>query len=301
MKNPHPFDHIALVYNPISTGNAAAIARTLAKNINELSLDSRSTLTPTKHAGHGIQLAKSITLRYKRPLIISVSGDGGYNEIINGVMQARSKKPTVSPVVAVAAAGNANDHKRVIRGDTPLIDLVKANQPKSLDLLFAEVKNEKKSFSRYAHSYIGLGLTPYVALELNRHKLSGFTDIWLAIKTFMRYRPFRIEYEGKKRKSDSLIFANIPEMAKVLTLNDKTAVSDSKFEVIEFSHTNKLSLLMMMVVSAVRGLKDQLQYSEFSFKTFDSQPMQLDGEVETLPGNSSVTIKNVPKVIESLY
>jgi len=62
---------------------------------------------PTEHAGHATQLSRSAA-DSGRPLVVSVGGDGGYNEVVNGVMQAGNDQAST----AVLAAGNANDHRR---------------------------------------------------------------------------------------------------------------------------------------------------------------------------------------------
>ena len=64
------------------------------------------------------------------PLIVSVSGDGGYNEVVNGVMDAGNDRA----VCAVRAAGNANDHRRVTR-EQPLADAIVAGDVRRIDLL----------------------------------------------------------------------------------------------------------------------------------------------------------------------
>lgn len=296
------FDHIALIYNPISTGDAPSMAKKLAKEISDhpkISVD--ATLTPTEYAGHAMELAESIAKKYKRPLIISVSGDGGYNEVVNGVMKAKERNKRLKPVVVVAGAGNANDHRRVMRRDKSLVPLIATGEIKSLDLIKLDIKGNKYSVSRYAHSYVGFGITPEVAVELNKHDLNIIQEIRIVIKAFLRYRPFTVEYDGKRREVDSLIFANINEMAKVLKLHHKRNVSDDKFEVVEFPHRNKFYLLYMMVVAAFKGLRDQPQYKSYSFKTFDSHPVQLDGEVEKMPKRANVTITSVAKAIDTLY
>lgn len=65
------------------------------------------SLMPTEHAGHATQLSRSAA-DSGRPLVVSVGGDGGYNEVVNGVMQAGNDQAST----AVLAAGNANDHRR---------------------------------------------------------------------------------------------------------------------------------------------------------------------------------------------
>lgn len=278
------------------------MAKKIAEQIsNHPKIPIDATLTPTKHAGHAIELAETISTQYKRPLIISVSGDGGYNEVVNGAMKAKEKNPKLAPVVAVAGAGNANDHRRVMRGEQTLVPLVAAANIKPLDLIVIHVKGLRSSLTRYAHSYIGFGITPEVAVELNKHSLNTLQEIRIVIKAFLRYKPFTVEYRGVRREVDSLIFANINEMAKVLKLHQRRNVTDNQFEVIEFPHRNKVYLLYLMIVAAFKGLRDQPQYESYAFKTFDSHPVQLDGEVEKMPKRASITITSVPKAIDSLY
>lgn len=297
------FDHISLIYNPNSTGDAPQIAKELSKKIlkNKI-ITVKPTLTPTKYAGHAMELAKKISTKHKRPLIISISGDGGYNEIVNGAMQAKEKSSAARPVVVVVGAGNANDHKRVMRGDdNPLVPLIAKANAKPIDLIKIDIVGAGFKLSRYAHSYIGLGITPEVAVELNKNDLDIFQEIRIVVKSFLKYRPFTVEYEGKKREVDSLIFANINEMAKVLKLNHKRNITDDQFEVIEFPHRNKFYLLYMMMLAAFKGLRHQPQYSSYSFKTFDSHPLQLDGEIEKMPKRADVTVSSIAAAIESLY
>lgn len=270
---------------------------------NSKTIGITSTLTPTKRARHAIELAQKISLSYKQPLIVSVSGDGGYNEVINGVMIAKSHSDSVLTVVAVMGAGNANDHRRVVRdADTSLYSLIKQAKPKPLDLLKMDVSAKSSDdITRYAHSYIGFGISPYVAVELNRHELNFFQELKIIVRSFMKYEPFVIEYNGKKRTLDSLLFANINEMGKVLKLHQKKNIHDGKFELIEFRHAGKLKLLAIMALAAIRGLRDQSHHKSYSFNTVAAHPVQLDGEVVKIPNNASVTIRSINNAIESLY
>ncbi len=64
-------------------------------------------LVPTEHAAHATELSRTAA-GAGSPLVVSVSGDGGYNEVVNGVRQAGNERAAS----AVLAAGNANDHRR---------------------------------------------------------------------------------------------------------------------------------------------------------------------------------------------
>ena len=68
--------------------------------------------------------------RTGRPLLVSVSGDGGYNEVVDGTMQAGND----AAVCAVLPAGNANDHRRATR-EQPLADAIVTGSVTRIDLL----------------------------------------------------------------------------------------------------------------------------------------------------------------------
>lgn len=296
------FDHIAIIYNPNSTGNAPQMAERLARQIdtNRKSIGIEATLTPTKRARHAIDIAKKIGTTYKRPLIISVSGDGGYNEVVNGVMQAKTESRTAQPVVAVIAAGNANDHRRVMR-DEPLIDLIKIGKVRSFDLIRLEAKAKGFSLSRYAHSYIGFGITPEVGNELNKRSKSLWSEIRMILKTYHTYAPFRVQRNGSVQVLDNLLFANINEMAKIIKLDDKNTVQDGKFEVIELPHRSKLHMLGTLLRAAIFGFSKPPSFQTYSLKTIDPLPIQLDGEIEKLPRQCEITVTSSHQAIDSLF
>lgn len=292
------YDHIALIFNPNSTGDAPATAEKLRQDLK--SLGREATMTPTMHAGHAEELAYAITKKYRRPLIISVSGDGGYHEVINGAMRAKIERGELKPVVAVAAAGNANDHRRVVRAK-PLAAVIAEHQPTPIDLLKLTVKTRDKRLERYAHSYIGFGVTPAIAVELNRHSLSRRKELEIILRSFWKYKKFIVEHDNKQRSLDSLIFANINEMAKVIKLHDTLNLRDGQFEVIEFAHSGRLKLLAKLIRAVFWGLKNQPSYTQYEFSTLTPQPVQSDGEVEHINGRARVLVESVPAAIDSLF
>ena len=301
MKTP-VFDHIAIIFNPISTGDAPRMAKDLAKAIEKRieTIGIKPTLTPTKYARHGEELAENIGLKYKRPLIVSVSGDGGYNEVVNGALKAKAKSKKAQPVVAVVGAGNANDHRRVMR-DEPLIKLIVKAKPKTIDLIHLTVKSDAENLERYAHSYIGLGISPEVAVELNRHSLSLWREVVIVCKAFMNFRPFKIIHKDVERRADSIIFANINEMAKVLKLKETLDVTDDRFEVVEFRHENKVSLLYHLLKAAIVGVKNAPEFKSYECHVIDAEHIQLDGEVHKIsPAGTDITVKSVHQAIDVL-
>lgn len=296
------FDHIAIIFNPHSSGNAHQKAKELQQDVEKYQpeIGVSATLVPTKHQAHAIELTKAIALQYTRPLIISVSGDGGYNEVVNGAMEAKEQNRSAKPVVAVVAAGNANDHRRVMR-DEPLIQLIRESRIRPLDLLLLDAKAKDYRLHRYAHSYIGFGITPQVGNEINKHGKSLFKELLTILRTYRVYAPFKIRRGSEITLLDNLVFANINEMAKVIKLDDENTPRDGKFEVISLPHRSRLDMLKTLLYAALKGFSNPPSYTEYSLKTIDQLPLQLDGEIEQLPPNSDVIVSSSYQAIESLY
>jgi diacylglycerol kinase (ATP) len=312
-----PFDRIVLVFNPHSTGDAAASAEELraelARRLPAVPLE----LRPTQHAGHAREIAREVAAT-GRPLLVSVSGDGGYNEVVDGVMQAGNDRA----VCAVRAAGNANDHRRTTR-ERPLADAIVAGDVRRIDLLRLTlgpgrpVRAESSSApdvgqsstvsrppvqTRYAHSYIGVGLTPVVAVDLEKGGKGSWREMVAVVRGFARFRPFPIRLEdGRRRTIDSLVFANIAEMAKYATLSAGARPDDGVFEVITQQRTGKLRVLGTALRAATRGLGRQPSTTHYAFTTLAPMPLQLDGELVELDADTLVAVDIAPGALATVF
>ena len=253
-------------------------------------------LSPTHHAGHARDLARKAA-GTGSPLIVSVSGDGGYNEVVNGVMDAGND----DAVCAVRAAGNANDHRRTTR-ERPLADAIVAGDVRRIDLLRLTVGTGSAAQVRYAHSYIGVGLTPVVAVDLEKGGKGSWREIVSVVRGFSRFRPFPIRLEnGRRRSIDSLVFANIAEMAKYATLSDNGAPDDGRFEVITQRQTGKIRVLATAIRAAIRGLGPQPSATHYAFTTLAPMPLQLDGELMELEADTLVAVDIAPRALPTIF
>jgi diacylglycerol kinase family enzyme len=290
------FDRIVIIFNPQSTGNAPRLAEELgaelARRLPTVPLD----LRPTQHAGHARDLAREAA-GTGRPLIVSVSGDGGYNEVVDGVMQSGNDQA----VCAVRAAGNANDHRRVTR-EQPLADAIVAGDVRRIDLLRLTLGTGAAASVRFAHSYIGVGLTPVVAVDLEKGGKGSWREIVTTVRAFSRFRPFPIRLEdGRRRNIDSLVFANIGEMAKYASLSEDGRPDDGRFEVITQRRTGKLRVLGTVLRAVTHGLGPQPSASHYSFTALAPMPLQLDGELIELDENTQVTVDIAPGALATIF
>lgn len=286
-----------IIYNPNSSGDSESSSRTLSKKLSKIYKDIPLTLTATEYTGHAEKLAYAHAKKQKRPLIISASGDGGYNEVINGAIRAQLEGS--NPICAVMPAGNANDHSRTLQRKS-LFQLIKEENIERIDVLKADFRCNEKSIIRYAHSYIGLGLTPAVASELNKTDLNLVKETWLAAKTFFTFRPVEIKLAHKTIIVDSVLFSNISEMAKRLTVAKNAIPNDGKFEVNIFLHKSKRFLLGKIFKASVSSLDDPSQVTEFALTVKEKTKIQIDGELKTIDSMSKLLITSEQKALSTL-
>lgn len=291
-----PFDRVVLIFNPNSTGDAKELAEGLRDDLAERAPTLAVELLPTEHAGHAVELSREAA-RVGAPLVVSVSGDGGYNEVVNGVMQADNDRA----FTAVLAAGNANDHRRTTK-ERPIAEAIAEESVSRIDLLRFTAGGAADEVVRYAHSYIGLGLTPVVAVDLEKGGKGSLREMVTVVRSFAKFRPFEIEVEdGTRQRFDSLVFANIAQMAKVATLaEDQGKPDDGLFEVITLRHTAKWRILATAIKASTTGLGKQPSVRSYSFTTVTPLPLQIDGEVIDLPAGATVRVDIAPEALQTV-
>ncbi len=83
------YTSIDIIFNPNSTGPSKQYAEELYEQLSAEFTSTPIKLQNTTHAGHAETIAYKASMLTKRPLIVSSSGDGGYHEVINGVLAAQ--------------------------------------------------------------------------------------------------------------------------------------------------------------------------------------------------------------------
>jgi len=196
--------------------------------------------------------------------------------------------------------GDANAHRRATR-EQPLADAIVTGSVKRIDLLRLTVEGSAPT-TRYAHSYVGLGLTPVVAVDLEKGGKGSLKEALAVMRAFSRFRPFEIQLEdGSRQRFDSIVFANISQMAKVATVSeDDGRPDDGRFEVITVAHTAKWRLLGIALKAAMRGLGPQPSVREYRFTNLEPMPIQVDGEVMDLGAGAAVRIHIAHQVMQTL-
>jgi diacylglycerol kinase (ATP) len=279
------FDRIVLVYNPANRRVPLTLAESVRDDLCRRLPDMPVTLQPTRRPGHARELAAAAAAT-GRPLIVAVSGDGVYNEVVNGIMEVEGS----SAMSAVTARGNANDHRRSTRR-MPLVAAIVDGRARHLDLLRLTVRTSDDLWSRYAHSYIGFGLTPLMAIGLKKDKKGTVMELISVMRTFNRLEPVEIvSAAGERALYDSLVFANVARMAKYGRISNSGRPDDGLFEVVSCPHLGRWRMALMVLRAATVGLGKQPRISHCDFAITKTTPIQIDGEVVHVDAGSQVVI-----------
>lgn len=289
------FRKILIIYNPKSTGDGEKNAQQLYDDLRQAKCRADIQLVQTTHAGHAEEIACEQANTPELTLLVSSSGDGGYHELINGVIASANEQL----VTAVLPSGNANDHHRAVGSENIVTSIVSGNF-KRIDAIKVSSKIDGRDWTRYAHSYIGFGLTPAVGEQLTKADLNFFNEKVLLVKYLFRYTHVTIRYNGARRRLSSLVFSNISQMSKIIKIAKASAIDDGKFEISAIVYRSKLRVLLALIKSTTFGLDEQGSYKEYEFDTIKRTPVQLDGEVYTVDKKSSVYIKSAKGVLQTL-
>lgn len=280
------FDDIVVIYNPNSTGAGKTNAEGFAYEVRQRMPKQKVTIRKTEYAGHAVEIAREYANGSQRILLVSSSGDGGYNEVVNGVMLAGR---TSNVATAVLPSGNANDHASAV-GSDDLVGRVMAGKVEKIELLKLTSKVAGKKWEHYAHSYIGFGLTPKVGRELTARNLNIFNEKWHVLYHLLKFKHIDLTHEKTVRRFSSLVFATVNRMSKVVKLAQDADKNDGKMEVYETEYRSPWQLLGMLLRASLRGLSHNERRQSYELVTVTKTLVQLDGEVFTLDARTKVTI-----------
>ncbi|WP_420820290.1 hypothetical protein [Specibacter cremeus] len=125
-----------------------------------------------------------------------VSGDGEYNEVVNGVLAVHDSQADCAPL----AGGNANDHPRSTRRvplNEAIVDGVDG-EVRHINLLRLTQGEGAAVWTPCAHSYIH-GRTRDMVIGLERGNKGTLNELVSVIRTFTQLQPLEISRDGRGR------------------------------------------------------------------------------------------------------
>ena len=287
------FHTVLIIYNPNSTGPSQKNAQGMKAELIAGGFKGTIRLIGTKFAGHAEEIAAEHSDE-SDTLILSSSGDGGYNEVVNGLIAGAGKA-----TVAVLPSGNANDHAVTVGSDTLVSSILKGST-KDIDCLYIESTVDGKAWKRYAHSYIGFGTTPSVGRLLTTKRPGVLMEKWYVLRHIFSFHHVTLIVANKRGRYTNLIFAIIPKMSKVVRLEEDASVTDGKMEMYQTKYVTRIKVLLTLIGIGLRGVATEAQTKKIALRTVRPTLVQLDGEVSQLDGDSDVRISCVSKKVRTL-
>ena len=290
------FDEIVIIYNPNSTGNSEKNAKSFAYELGERMASSQKiTVRDTKHAGHAEEITAEYMSTAGTTLLVSSSGDGGYNEVINGVL----RNGATNVVTAVLPSGNANDHARSV-GSGDLLGNIAEGNISTIEAIKVESSVDGKQWVRFAHSYVGFGLTPKVGRELTARKLNAFNEKWHTLYHLLKFKHVDLTQGGKVRRFSSLVFATVTQMSKIVKLDADAKKNDGQMEIYETDYKSPSQLLRILAAASLKGMSHNDRRERYEIRTVKPTLVQLDGEVFVLDADVDVTLTCVKSALRTV-
>lgn len=275
-----------IIYNPNSTGDGEANARQLARQLKDHGV--KVSVRKTQFAKHGEEIAAGYAKKKEAIVLISSSGDGGYHEVVNGVL----RHPAQHIVVGVLPSGNANDHYTAL-GSGKMAKHIKEKKFRDIDTIKVTGTIGGKPWVRYAHSYVGLGVSAVAAKRLTIERPDARTEKWIVAHSLASFKYVKVKENGRTRRYSSLVFSNIDKMSKVIKLSEGSSVRDGKFEIVKIHFHSKLRLLAYLLTAATVGLKDSPSQKRYECQTIKPTSIQLDGEVYKIDANTPLVVEAI--------
>ncbi len=287
------FHTVVIIYNPNSTGPSKHNAESLKEDLLERGFDGDIQLVGTKFAGH----AEEITAQHasnESTLILSSSGDGGYNEVVNGYIQSGA-----AATIAVLPSGNANDHAVTVGTDDFISSILTGNM-RRIDCISVESTVEGKPWKRYAHSYAGFGMTPSVGKLLTYKRPGVLLEKWYVLKHVLSFHHVTLIIDGRRRKFTNLIAAIIPKMSKVVKLDEDASVTDGNMEIYITKYVSRLKVILTLIGIGLSGVASESRTKSYTVRTVRPILIQLDGEVTRIDADADITMRCESDRIQTL-
>ncbi len=230
-------------------------------------------------------------------LFISVSGDGGYNAVVNQAMLTNN-----SPFVVAWPGGNANDWFSMFGDKGKLKKAILSASIRNIDLLEIIIDNADifSSYRFYAHSYVGFGLTADTAIILEKaESLKGkiVPEATLVLREVVTNKGIPLEDAfGEKLNLRSLTIHNSPRMAKLFKVRNSIC-DDGLFEIV---HLHQDLSFPQKIALGVLGRLEGTQANEYCLYLPHEANIQIDGEVKKISKGSTIYIRIASKALKTL-
>lgn len=297
---------ILFIVNPVSGRGAGERAIPYIQNFIDKNRLNGSIIV-TQYPAHAIEIASQKASDFD--LLVATGGDGTSNEVINGLMRAKSQG-TAMPTLGVLCVGRGNDFAFSIGVPTGLekgFAVLLNHQVRSIDIGFIQGGDYPQG--RYFGNGVGIGFDAVVGFVAARSRLTGFLSyIVAAIKTaliFFTAPLLELQFDHKTQTVSALMVSvmNGRRMGGGFMMAPQSFNNDGLFDVCIAQEVPKAQIFAL-ILHFLRGSQFS-QKSVFLEQTKTLQvtaikgslPVHADGETICTEGKS-LSIQNLPNALQ---
>ncbi|MBA7528313.1 Diacylglycerol kinase [subsurface metagenome] len=244
-------------------------------------------------------------------LIISIGGDGTFNEIVNGVLSHIPQSKYI-PELAIIPIGTGSDFSKTLkipRDYKSAIDIIKMEKTKEMDVGKVIFKTGTKKWKRYFANVFDAGLGGSVVRIANRAPkiLGGFlTFLFSSLTALLIFKRIKLRiWVDKKLVDHGLITiigaANGQLFGGGMHIAPMALTDDGVLEFLYIKNTNTFKFLVHVLTKVYKG--KHLEYgnvyhyrgTELRIECDKVCLLDIDGEEEKA---EEVTISIIPKAIK---
>jgi len=270
-----------LIINPRATAmtgrDAGLVVRALG---SRLELDTRQT----QYRGHAGELAAA-SASQGYDLVVTFSGDGTVNEVVNGLMQVPEGRPALAPI----PGGGANVFARTLglpadagSAVQHILSAVAAGTRRKIGLGLAE--------DRYFTFSAGLGLDAQMLDDTSEplKKRLGWFAYAISVVRHLGDRPMRVTVsaDGDRRRrmrASTLIVGNVGQLRGGLPLLPDARPDDGVLDAVVLVARGLTGWLAVIANILLRrpahGRMYRVQFTKLQVTLGQDEPWELDGEV----------------------
>lgn len=297
-----------IIVNPISgRGLAGKLIPDIERKLEEIGLN--FDLVSTTQPWHAAELAEKAALD-GFDVVISASGDGTANEVLNGLMQAR-KKGALNTAMGIITVGTGNDFAfgMNIPGDFDgCFKVIKENKRRTMDV--GIVKGGDFPDGRYFGNGVGIGFDAAVGFEAVKIRWTRGLLAYLiaALRTVFLYfkAPLvKITYDDKTIEQASLMTSimNGQRMGGGFYMAPKGDPADGWFDLCIASSASKLRIFQLITyfMKGTQATQPEVKTAQAMKVTVTAMqgtlPAHCDGETLCHEG-TTLELELLPRQIE---
>lgn len=297
-----------IIYNPAAgKGRAGTILPQVKTLLQKHRFDHQMTLTQGQ--GHALELSQKLA-EEGCPLVVAAGGDGTVNEVINGLMQAKTNGAGPA-ALGVLPVGRGNDFAY---GAGVPHDLEEACEvlarSKTCRIDIGRVVGGDFPQGRYFGNGIGLGFDAVVGFEAAKMThVKGFFSylaaVWNTIFIYSKAPVYEVSYNGQQMTKPFLMIStmNGRRLGGIFMVAPDSQIGDGLFDVCMAGKISQLGILGV-VPKFIKGTQAEhpevtiVRAKKITIRAIDGTiPAHADGETICTAGQE-LSIELLPSVLE---